>query len=412
MDDKLFDKIYEDLTLRSVTIAELLQQDALSLCRCSPIRDAPKRPSGSKSRLTQLSKIGEGPAHCILRKWPFSNTPSEWGNRNRIDLLEQTITSGIWQDLPITFTPIRRRLSHSKLSDSSALRPNDNGHEQAFRVITERLLDRAVAAAILFFVNEWMKPANSDHEDFHNALETLRVFDVRSECRSDESLPTSQDVTVITPRKTPLPKLKTLDATTNGVCMLNTNAKSTAHAERFHKVFDLTSQCQDLRTVDGVMGASLMLAELDPNSISIADVNALLTKTALTWPLIATSHFAQVSFMYLYLSLYLFKFAKMGYELTVSTSSLGAFSSLWGFHRVCYLEYRPTATNILYVSENLAAHTSSAAHRTDISSNQKIVDEFYFIAVLSFLYTYGIRIVPPTLKKKESFLSYFQGLHT
>ena len=49
----------------------------------------------------------------------------------------------------------------------------------------------------------------------------------------------------------------------------------------------------------------------------------------------------------------------MAYELDVCTSSLGAFTSLWGFHRVGLLEYRQSQPNILHISKNLAADTTA-----------------------------------------------------
>lgn len=100
----------------------------------------------------------------------------------------------------------------------------------------------------------------------------------------------------------------------------------------------------------------------------------------------------------------------MAYELGVCTSSLGVFSSIWGFHRVCMLECGSKPPNVLYVSENLASATaSSEAHRVDMASNQAIVREFYFLVVTAILLTFGDRVIPPSLRNNEAFLSYFRG---
>lgn len=100
---------------------------------------------------------------------------------------------------------------------------------------------------------------------------------------------------------------------------------------------------------------------------------------------------------------------KMTYELEVCTSSLGVFSSLWGFHRVGLLAYPPQGSKVLYVSDNLAAHTTSANDRLNPTLNLDIVKEFFFIVVQAILLTYGDRIIPPNLRDNKVFLSYFRG---
>ena len=47
-------------------IADILKDEASFLCDCSPIKNKPKRPTGSKSRLAELAKRGKGSAHCII----------------------------------------------------------------------------------------------------------------------------------------------------------------------------------------------------------------------------------------------------------------------------------------------------------------------------------------------------------
>jgi hypothetical protein len=101
-------------------------------------------------------------------------------------------------------------------------------------------------------------------------------------------------------------------------------------------------------------------------------------------------------------------FSKMAYELNISTSSVGTFSSLWGFHRSCFLKYVAEGTNVLYVSDNVAAHTSDAEHRTNAESNMQVIVEFYYLTILSIIHTFGDRIIPPHLRTTE-FLSYFRG---
>ena len=99
----------------------------------------------------------------------------------------------------------------------------------------------------------------------------------------------------------------------------------------------------------------------------------------------------------------------MAYELIVSTSSIGVFSTLWGFHRVCLRENRPDSTPILYVSDNLTARLTSDEDRTDATSNLLVVEELYFLAILLILHSFTIRIVPPNLRDDEVFRSDFRG---
>jgi len=72
---------------------------------------------------------------------------------------------------------------------------------------------------------------------------------------------------------------------------------------------------------------------------------------------------------------------KVTYELDVHTSSLEVFSSLWGFHRIGLLTYPPECTKVLYVSDNLVAHTTSANDRQNFSMNQGIVEGLFFLMV-------------------------------
>ena len=101
----------------------------------------------------------------------------------------------------------------------------------------------------------------------------------------------------------------------------------------------------------------------------------------------------------------------MAYELGVSTSSIGAFTSLWGFHRFCFREERPDKLPVLWVSDNVAAHTTSPDDRINEQVNLVIVEEFYFMAILSILLSFTFNIIPPSLRDDEEFLSYFRGDH-
>ena len=94
----------------------------------------------------------------------------------------------------------------------------------------------------------------------------------------------------------------------------------------------------------------------------------------------------------------------MAYELDVCSSSCGVFSTIWGFHRIGLLVYPPGHDKVLYVSENLTARKE----RTDLHSNEAIMEGLFSVIVTSILLTYGERIVPPNLRN-EKFQSYFCG---
>jgi hypothetical protein len=98
----------------------------------------------------------------------------------------------------------------------------------------------------------------------------------------------------------------------------------------------------------------------------------------------------------------------MTYELNICTSSLGAFSSLWGFHRVGLL-VPLEGTKILYISDNLATNTTSPHDHVDPTVNKKILEDFFFLAVFTLLLLYGVHIIPPHLRDDKIFMSYFCG---
>ena len=88
-------------------MSDLLRQEALFLCDCSPVKSKPKTPSGSKSRLTQMSKYGVGPAHCIVQPWPSHNTPAQWEKRNPV-LLNDPVPPQIWGSLGDEYIAVKR----------------------------------------------------------------------------------------------------------------------------------------------------------------------------------------------------------------------------------------------------------------------------------------------------------------
>ena len=282
---------YRDLTKASFSMSDLLHQEALCLCDCSPVKCEPKTPSGSKSRLTQMSKYGEGPAHCIVRQWPSNNTPAQWGQRNPI-LLSDCILPQIWESLGDEFIAVKRDIVYSRLLDSD-MRPKDNGDEEAFRLLIGKLLTRITAAALLFFLNAWS--GHKEHSDHQDVLQSLRTFDIKHETKCESSsIPIRNDVNSHIPRNPPLPILKDLDGNSPTVPLFFANAKSTAHAEHPHSnpvtlIPDIPAQ-----TVDQVLSHLLSIAERQKSSV--ADLDAFISqKTSAVWPHIATSHFSQVS---------------------------------------------------------------------------------------------------------------------
>lgn len=175
------------LTSHQFTIAKILDNEATFLCKCSPSRDTAKPPSGSKSGLTQLSKQGEGDAHCAVKKWPQGKTPAEWGRKNRALLLEEAINPEIFNtltNLHSDYDHIRGYIEYTRLP---ILRGRDNGNEEAFRDILPELISRATACAYLFFYSQWLKPKNSSHDDYLNAMQTLQTFLVKTETTSPDS---------------------------------------------------------------------------------------------------------------------------------------------------------------------------------------------------------------------------------
>jgi hypothetical protein len=97
----------------------------------------------------------------------------------------------------------------------------------------------------------------------------------------------------------------------------------------------------------------------------------------------------------------------MSYESRISTSSLGTFTSLYGFHRFCFREEPLGNIPILYVSDNLTHNFTAPEHRTDEDSNLSIVTQFYFMAVLAIELSF-VGITPPHLRNHDQFGSHIR----
>ena len=184
------------------------------------------------------------------------------------------------------------------------MRANDNGNEEAYRHTVERLLERVFAAAFLFFLNEWSKPENSQHADFQQALKMLVSFDVKSETTSEDSSSViHNDVAVFVPRFPPTYLRKLLSGTSTLVCMSNVNAKGTGQVEFSYDAVIGTSTNSKIQNVDQVVGVGVNLAE-SRGDVTIQTIDKFLVEEyglkalGLVWPLIATSHFAQVRFLW------------------------------------------------------------------------------------------------------------------
>lgn len=81
--------------------------------------------------------------------------------------------------------------------------------------------------------------------------------------------------------------------------MFMTNAKSTGHAEHYYQGYFSSFGCEWIKTVDQAMGVCLTKSSSSPEALTVEQLEAFLTQeTPRMWPRIATSHFAQASFMY------------------------------------------------------------------------------------------------------------------
>lgn len=283
-----------DLTNSEFTIVDLLTQEAGSLCRASPTKGVPKVPKGSTSLFTQQSKEGHGPGHSVVRRWPSEKTPAAWGEGNRAVLLEEKISPSIWESLQQVdagFYELKYRIMHSHLS---SWRSNDNGNEQAFRDIVQKLLTRITSIALLFFINRWLK--HTAHEDFSAVLKTLRQADVQVEYKSEDSESTIvHDIASRIGRNCPIPRVKELSGASETAVLTVVNTKSTGSSQFTYQGFTSTSFSTSVQTVDQSIDLVVQKSSSSPEALSIADLNHFLAKeSGLVWPQIATSHLAQV----------------------------------------------------------------------------------------------------------------------
>lgn len=278
-----------------LTIADILKDEAAFLCESSPIPSELKRPNASRSKLTELAKMGKGVGHCVVRRWPVNNTPSAWGRRNEQLLLNQPINPGIWTKLGPEYDAIKRRIHTTRLS---SMRADDNGNEEEYRHTIEVMMDRIFGAAFLFYLNEWLKPENSEDADYGIALQALKSFGVKAEyTHSDGSI--RNDVGIVIPFSNMF--RKKLYKPARLVCLSNFNAKNTGQSQWDYE--PVTSHnFPEIKTVDGAMTVGLDIAETREHA-TIKSLKTILVqeyelrKHNLEWPIFALSHFAQVSFL-------------------------------------------------------------------------------------------------------------------
>jgi hypothetical protein len=276
-------------------IADILKNEAKILCESSPIPSSLKRPTASRSHLTELAKNGQGPAHCVLRKWPVESTPLKWGRRNENLLLHQVIHSDIWTQLGPGYDSIQRRLLTTRLP---SMRADDNGNEEEYKHTIECLMDRIFAAAFLFYLNEWLKPEHSEHPDRPAALKALKSFCVKAEHTNTDGT-IRHDVGILVPNSDML--RKTSSKSQRLVCLSNLNAKNTGQSGWEYRSVT-SSELPEVCTVDEVMDVGLEIAETEKNiTIQVLQETLVqryqLKKLHLEWPLFAASNFAQVSFL-------------------------------------------------------------------------------------------------------------------
>ena len=128
-----------------------------------------------------MSRTGEGPAHCIVQKWPANKMPVEWEMQNPF-LLSDVVSPGIWEQLGGNYVAVKHDIAYSGLLD---VRMNDNGNREASRLLIKKLLSRVTAAAFMFFLNAWSR--HPTHQNFLSAIEYLRRFDIKQETISESA---------------------------------------------------------------------------------------------------------------------------------------------------------------------------------------------------------------------------------
>ena len=284
--------------LTTLTIGDVLSDEAEQLCRASPHQGTPKVPNASTSLFTQQSKAGYGPGHSVIRRWPRVKLPAAWGKRNRAVLLEEKISPSIWEilkEVDMTFASLKFHTCNSLLSLS--IRSNDNGNEGAFRDIGQKILTRIMRLASLVFLIHWSK--HKTHEDFLDAVNTLKSSDIRVEYTSEDSESTiNHDITMLVPRDTRIPISKKLSGTSEGAVLTMVNTKATGNSQRSYQGFTSQILGKTVQTVDQCIDLAVEHSSKSSEPLSIADLNKVLaTESNLAWPQMAASHLAQVKLL-------------------------------------------------------------------------------------------------------------------
>ena len=127
--------------------------------------------------------------------------------------------------------------------------------------------------------------------------------------------------------------LKQLSGTSDGAVATMFTMKM-KNCEINYQSFNLNLLERPVTNLDQVINICVQKTSSSPKALSIADLRQFISAEVMAWPEKAISHIAQMRFLQLSFIFCLALIAKMTYELNVSTSSLGAFSSLWSFHRL------------------------------------------------------------------------------
>ena len=281
----------------SLTIENLLIDEAARLCRASPKKNQAKYPTASTSQYTQQSKEGYGPGHAIIRHWPPEKTHVAWGERNRTVLLEENIPLSIWSTLK-EIEGLDNLQYHVILSSLSSIRSNDHGNEPAFRNICSKFLTRITAMASLFFLHQWSK--HSNHKDYAAVLKTLQgIGDTQQEYTSEDSeTAIIHDIASLIPRNSPIPLLKQLSGTSDGAVATMVNTKKTGNCEKDYQGFSSNFSKTPVANLDQVINICVQKTLSSPKALSIADLREFISaESKMAWPEKAISHLAQVRFL-------------------------------------------------------------------------------------------------------------------
>jgi hypothetical protein len=154
-----------------------------------------------------------------------------------------------------------------------------------------------MALACFFFINQWNKPENARHKNTSFVKRTLSSFAVLSETASRDSCHTiTKDIGVLVDRDPPIPILKPTFGLSSTTMMDSVNAKPPSNAEYPYKSLLSTYFYKLVTYVDEAMDLGLQKASETGCDLTIQQINLFLKEELeLEWPLIVTSHFAQVS---------------------------------------------------------------------------------------------------------------------